>query len=269
MVATTTQIADFARVVGGPDVEVHQLLAPNVDAHDFEPSPADLDALARADVILANGLGLEPWLGAAVRSSGTHTAVTVTSAGANIRHRDGSPDPHLWFDPTNAQTMVGHVADAIAAADPTHGEAIRSRARAYDAQLVTLDRWIAARIATIDQPKLVTDHDAFGYYVARYHLSFVGSIIPSFDSAAEVSPASLDRLAQRVRAQQVPAVFTERSLPPRAAQALARKAGVEVVTGDQGLYGDSLGPSGSDGGTYLKMMRHNTTSIVTHLGAKR
>ena len=111
----------------------------------------------------------------------------------------------------------------------------------------------------------MTDHDAFGYYVARYGLTFVGSVIPGFDSTAEVSAGDLNRLVERVRAEGVRAVFTERSLPARAARVLARRAGVEVVTGDDGLYGDSLGPADSDGATYLAMMRHNTNSIVEHL----
>lgn len=265
VVATTTQLADFARVLGGDDVEVYGLLRPNVDAHDFEPSPADLDALARADVIGVNGLGLEPWLDDAVRAVDAPARVTVTSTRVETIDTDGQPNPHIWFDPTNASVMVANLADAMADALPDHAPEIRRRAQAYQRELAELDHWIQTRIATLERPKLVTDHDAFGYYVARYGLTFVGSVIPGFDSTAEVSAGDLNRLVERVRAEGVRAVFTERSLPARAARVLARRAGVEVVTGDDGLYGDSLGPADSDGATYLAMMRHNTNSIVEHL----
>lgn len=270
VVATTTQLADFAREVGGPDVEVYGLLRPNVDAHDFEISPADLDALSRADVILANGLGLEPWLDDAVRASSTGAPVIDTSKGAHLLtdgdQGEGATNPHLWFDPRNARVMVGHAAEAIAGAVPAGAAVdVRARAERYDRQLAELDTWISGRIDTLENRRLVTDHDAFAYFVARYDLVFVGSIIPSFDSSAELSARDLDDLARKVEAEGVRAVFTEQSLPPKAAQALARRTGVTVVSGDDGLYGDSLGPEGSAGATYLSMMRHNTTSIVEHL----
>jgi len=113
--------------------------------------------------------------------------------------------------------------------------------------------------------QLVTNHDAFGYYVARYGLDFVGSIIPSFDSQAELSAADIAGVVKRIRATGVKAVFSETSLPPKTAEAIGRDAGVTVVAGDDALYGDSLGPPGSDGDTYLKMLRHNTREIVEHL----
>lgn len=265
VVATTTQLADFARVLAGDDFEVYGLLRPNVDAHDFEASPADLDALARADVVVANGLGLEPWLDDAVAAAGAGADVTDASAGVRTIDTGGGPNPHIWFDPTNARTMVRTLAGAMAEAAPTRAAAVRRRAAAYDRELTALDTWIEGRLATLDQPKLVTDHDAFPYYVARYHLEFVGSVIPSFDSAAEVSPGDLERLVDRIRREHVKAVFTERSLPAKAAEALARRAGVRVATGDDGLFGDSLGPRGSGGDTYLAMMRHNTDAIVRML----
>lgn len=261
VVATTTQLADFARTVGGPDVEVYALLRPNVDAHEFEASPADLDALVRADVIVRNGLGLEPWLDDAVAASGTDAPVVDTSRGAHLL----PDDPHLWFDPRNAAVMVDHVTDAIAEAAPEAAADVRHRATAYRTKLDRLDRWIAEQIGTLDDPQLVTDHDSLGYYVERYGLTFVGSVIPGFESSAEISARDLNDLAERIRDQHVKAVFTEQSLPTKAAEALAKRAGVEVVAGEDGLYGDSLGPEGSPGATYLGMMRHNTTVLVEHL----
>lgn len=287
VVATTTQLADFSRQVGGDAFEVYGLLRPNVDGHDYEPSPADMDALRKASVVVRNGLGLEPWLDDALDASGSKAVVVDSTEGVAVIRRGGAPDPHVWLDPRNARVMVDHIADALSAhlagritdgsglaggagatAEPggaTGADDVRARAVAYDAALAELDRWIQREVGGLDDPKLVTDHDAFGYFVRRYDLTFVGSVIPSFDSAAEVSPADLDDLVQAIRAQHVKAVFTEQSLPARAAEALARRARVDVVAGADGLYGDSLGPAGSPGATYLGMMRHNTTTIVEHL----
>lgn len=288
VVVTTSQLADFAGIVGAGDVEVYALLRPNVDAHDFEISPADLDALNRADVILENGQGLEPWLDDAVDASGADAPVVDTSEGAHLIHtghegRDhegedsqgheghehdhGDVNPHLWHDPTNAEVMVDHTADALADIAPDAADDIEARAGAYTAELVELDAWITEQIATLDDPKLVTDHDAFAYYVERYGLTHVGSVIPSFDSAAEVSTGDLNDLADAIEREGVRAIFTEQSLPPKASEALARRTGAAVVSGTDGLYGDSLGPEGSGGDTYLDMMRHNTRSIVEHLGS--
>lgn len=295
VVATTTQLADFARTIGGDAVEVHGLIRPNVDAHDVDLSPADLDALARADVILANGVGLEPWLDDAVEASGAAASVTDTSEGVTLLafgeateeddHADeaatdeaatdeddhgheGEANPHIWLDPGNARVMAATVTDAIVAAlgdDAGAVAEVEARARAYDDDLVALDAGIEALLADLPDRQFVTDHDAFAYFAARYDLEVVGTIIPSFDSAAEVSAGDLDDLAATIRRTGTRAVFTEQSLPPDAAEALARKVDVRVVAGADGLYGDSLGPAGSPGATYLGMMRHNADSISRNL----
>lgn len=281
VVATTTQLADFARTIGGDTIQVHGLIRPNVDAHDVDPSPADLDALARADAIVANGVGLEPWLDDAVAASGATVPVTDTSEGVTLLGIDdatgpasgdhGDSDganPHVWLDPRNARVMAATVTDAIVAAlgdDAAAVAEVEARARAYDDDLVALDAEIEALLADLPDRQLVTDHDAFTYFAARYDLAVVGTIIPSFDSAAEVSAGDLDDLAATIRRTGTRAVFSEQSLPPDAAEALGRKVDVRVVAGADGLYGDSLGPAGSPGETYLGMMRHNADSISRNL----
>ena len=261
VVTTTTQITDFVRNVGGDLVEVHPLLKPNVDPHDFEPSAADLVALREADVIVENGVGLEHWFASTVASAEPSGAIVDASQGVTVV----DDDPHIWQDPTNAAIMATNIADALAAADATDAATYRSNLAAYTAQLTALDAEIQAQIDTLTNKKVVTNHDAFAYYVDRYGLDFVGSVIPSFDTQAELSPADVRELVDRIRDEGVKAIFTEESLPPKTAEAIAAEAGVEVVGGDAGLYGDSLGPAGSDGDTYLKMMRHNTKAIVDNL----
>jgi ABC-type Zn uptake system ZnuABC Zn-binding protein ZnuA len=274
VVATTTQVADFVRVVGGERVDLVDVVRPGVDPHDFEASPRDLEALRRARVIVRNGVHLEPWLDDAVSAAGAKAKVVDASAGIAIRggghgdEGDGDPgdgDPHIWQDPRNAKVMVASIGAALTVADPGGAAGYAANVAAYTAQLDALDREVAAAIATLPNKKLVTDHDAFGYYIDRYGLEFVGSIIPSFESSAELSAADVSELVAEIRAQGVKAVFAETSVPPKTAEAIAREAGVKVVSGEESLYGDSLGPPGSDGATYLDMMRHNTRVIVDNL----
>jgi ABC-type Zn uptake system ZnuABC Zn-binding protein ZnuA len=265
VVATTTQVADFAANVGGDRVQVTSLFKPNVDPHDFEPSPADVEAIAGADLVIENGAGLETWLHDTIANSGFHGPLVDASQGVRLRQVGGATDPHIWQNPRNAQVMVANIERALAAADPADAGVFRANLAAYTKQLQTLDAEVQRQIDSLANKKLVTNHDAFGYYIDRYGLQFVGSIIPSFDTSAELSGRDIRDLVAKIKATKVKAVFSETSLPPRTAETIAREAGVKVVEGEDALYGDSLGPAGSDGDTYLKMVRHNTQTIVGNL----
>jgi ABC-type Zn uptake system ZnuABC Zn-binding protein ZnuA len=285
VVATTTQLADFARNVGGDRVQVTGLLKANVDAHDYEPSPADLDAIARADVLLENGVGLEAWLAGAIEASGFRGERVDTSkgvalltaveeaeaepAGEHATEQDAgsghSDNPHIWQSPANAKVMVRNIQQAFSRADASGAATYEANGDRYAKRLDQLDAEIAGQIDKLPNKRLVTNHDAFSYYVQRYHLEFVGSIIPSFDTSAELSAREVNDLVAKIRATGVKAIFSETSLPPETAQTIASEAGVKVVTGEDALYGDSLGPAGSDGATYIDAMRHNTRTIVDNL----
>jgi ABC-type Zn uptake system ZnuABC Zn-binding protein ZnuA len=265
VVATTTQVADFATNIGGGRVRVTSLFKPNVDAHDYEPSPADIEAIAQADLVLENGAGLETWLHDTVANSGFSGPVVDTSQGVRLRQVGGEADPHIWQNPRNAQRMAANIERALAAAEPANAGVFQGNLDAYTKQLQALDAEVQRQINSLANKKLVTNHDAFGYYIDRYGLQFVGSIIPSFDTSAELSGRDIRDLVAKIKATKVKAVFSETSLPPKTAETIAREAGVKVVEGEDALYGDSLGPAGSDGDTYLKMVRHNTTTIVSNL----
>jgi ABC-type Zn uptake system ZnuABC Zn-binding protein ZnuA len=266
VVATTTQVADFARVVGGDRVRVTSLIKPNVDAHDYEPSPADIDAIARADLVLQNGVGLEEWLDDTIKSSGFQGEVVDTSQGVALRQDEGGErDPHIRQNPRNARLMAANIERALATAEPAAATRFAANLAAYTRELEALDAEVARQIDSLANKKLVTNHDAFGYYIDRYGLELVGSVIPSSDTSAELSGRDIRDLVAKIRATKVKAVFTEASLPPRTAETIASEAGVKVVGGEDALYGDSLGPAGSDGDTYLKMIRHNTATIVGNL----
>ncbi|MGI5240700.1 metal ABC transporter substrate-binding protein [Dactylosporangium sp. CA-139066] len=273
VVATTTQVADFARNIGGDKVSVTQILKPNVDPHDYEPTPADITAIGAAKVLVKSGVGLEKWLDETIASAGFKGATADASKGVQIRQGNGEEeeaagDPHIWHNPRNVKIMVQNIEQAFAAADPADAAVYAQNLAAYTAKLDQLDADIQAKIDKLppDNRKLVTNHDAFGYYIERYRLEFVGSIIPSFDTSAELSAKDIDDIVAKIKQTGTKAVFSESSLPPKTAEAIAKQAGVKVVAGEDSLYGDTLGPQGSAGDTYLKMEQHNTDVIVQALG---
>jgi ABC-type Zn uptake system ZnuABC Zn-binding protein ZnuA len=269
VVTTTTVLTDFAKVIGGDRVSVYGVLKPNVNPHDYEPSPKDIDSMRSANVVIKNGVHLETWFDDAATASGTKATIVDASTAIKIRTGDTAAeaegDPHIWHDPRNAQQMVATIRDAFVAADPADASTFEANAARYTAELQALDTEIAAMIATLGNKKLVTNHDAFGYYVDHFGLEFVGSIIPSFETSAEVSAAELNDLVDKIKAQGVKAVFAESALPSKVAKTIADEAGVKVVEGEGALYGDGLGTAKSPGGTYLTMMRHNTATIVDNL----
>jgi ABC-type Zn uptake system ZnuABC Zn-binding protein ZnuA len=273
VVATTTQVADFARNIGGDKVAVTQILKPNVDPHDYEPTPADVTAIGAAKVLVKGGVGLEKWLDETITASGFKGTTADASAGVKIREGNGEEeekagDPHIWHDPRNAKIMVQNIAKAFTAADPADAASYERNLAEYSAKIDKLDADIQSKIdkVPVGNRKLVTNHDAFGYYIDRYKLEFVGSIIPSFDTSAELSAKDVDDIVAKIKQTGTKAVFSESSLPPKTAEAIARQAGVKVVAGEDALYGDTLGPEGSAGDTYLKMEEHNTDVIVQALG---
>jgi zinc/manganese transport system substrate-binding protein/manganese/iron transport system substrate-binding protein len=266
VVATTTQVADMAATIGSDRVDLVRLLKPGIDAHDYEPSPADVEAIASAQLVVENGVGLESWLHDTIESSGYDGPVVDASQGVRLRQVGGEPDPHIWQDPGNAMVMAANIERGLARADPESAGFYQANLAGYLEDLQNLDAWVERQTAGLANRKVVTNHDAFGYYLDRYHLQLVGSVIPSFDSSAELSGRDIRDLVAKIKATGVKAVFSETSLPPRAAETIGREAGVKVVTGTDALYGDSLGPPGSDGASYDMMIRHNTRTIVTNLG---
>ena len=286
VVATTPEVADFVRNIGGDDVAVTQIIKPNVDPHDYEPTPADIKAIGEAKVVVKNGVGLEEWLDQTIESAGFKGTVVDSSQGVKLRegghehegeeeHAEGEEehageeehDPHIWHDPRNAKIMVANIEKALAAADAGRAAAFAKNLADYGAKLDKLDADNEAAFAKIPAAdrKLVTNHDAFGYYVDRYELEFVGSVIPSLDTSAELSAKQLGDLVARIKATGTKAIFTESSLPPKSAEAIAQQAGVKVVGGDDALFGDSLGEPGTPEGTYLGAEAHNTQVITSAL----
>lgn len=266
--ATTTQLGDFVRAVGGEKADVTQILKPNTDPHEYEPRPDDVVRTGDADVVVESGDNLDRWMANLVSQSGSKAKVIDISSGLKITQpgERGGPDaskydPHWWHDPRNAEEAVREIRDALIAADPDARAAFTQNADAYLAKLAVLDQGIARCFAKVpaDQRKLVTDHDAFGYFAARYGLDVVGAVIPSQTTGAQASAGELARLTKLIRAEDVKAVFPESSVNAKLARAIARQTGADATST---LYGDTLGPKGSRGATYLTMEQANADAMV-------
>ena len=259
-VATTTQVGDLVSQVGGDRVEVRQILQPSSDPHGYEPRPSDAASVAEADVILRSGGDVDEWLDDLIENAGGDAP--VVELGESVETIAG--DPHWWQDPRNAIRAVAAVESALAKADPRGRERYHENARAYAQRLRRLDRGVAACIDRIPprQRRLVTTHDALGYYADRYGIEVVGAVIPSLSTAAQPSAGDTERLVDQIEDQDVEAIFPESSIDPGLERAIARETGAEV---GRPLWADTLGPEGSDGETYVESIESNTAALVDGL----
>ncbi len=268
VVATTTVIADWARAVGGDRATVYQVLRPNTDPHEYEPRPSDVLQTAEAKLVLENGDGLDHWMADVVsQADGPGEVVDLASGlpqrlpGEDSGEEASQFDPHWWHDPRNARHAVEVIRDALVTASPAAADTYRANADAYLTQLDATDRAVAACLDRVpaEARKLVSDHDAFGYFAARYGIQVIGAVIPSQSTQAQPSAGDLADLAALVRSTGVQAVFPEESLSPDLARQIARETGARA---DLTLYGDGLGATDSPGGTYLGMLLANADAMA-------
>jgi ABC-type Zn uptake system ZnuABC Zn-binding protein ZnuA len=275
VVATTTQVGSVASEIGGDAIELTVLLEPGIEAHDFELTPEDGAALEQADLVLISGAGLEDWLAGALDTIGGSEKVRDLSEGVELRmptEADPSPegdeaehgdeaDPHYWLSAPGARAMVGNARDALIELAPGAEAAIADRAEGLLARLDAADSEIRDMIGAIpqEQRKIVTDHDALGYFIEEYGLEFIGSVFPTLDVASEPSARDIEGLVAEIRANGVTAIFTESAVDPRLAQALADETEARII--DEPLYTDSLGPAGSGADTLDGMLLHNARVI--------
>ena len=268
VVATTTQVSDFARAVGGDSIDLHQILRPNTDPHEYEPRPKDVEAVGKAKVVFENGDGLDAWMKRVLKAAGGKARVVdlAGSARTQVPGESSGPegsavDPHWWLDPHNAEAAVERIRSELGSALPDAKPGFDRRAAAYVQRIDELDRRIASCFASVPvaQRKLVTSHDAFNYFAKRYGIRVIGAVIPSQSTEAQPSAGDIARLAKQVEREHVRAIFLERSVNPKLAKAVASQTG---AIGNLGLYGDTLGPAGSPGATYLGMERANADAMM-------
>jgi len=263
VVATTSLIGDVARQIGADRVSVNVLLPIGADPHAFEPRPQDVAALTDADLVLVNGLGLEATLQPLLGNARTIVTVSDGITALPFAEEDGGLDPHVWQDPNNVIVWARNIRDAFAQADPAHADEYASNAETYIAELTALDAWIKEQVAQIPEAnrKLVTDHEDFGYFTARYGFEQVGAVVPSVSTGSAPSAQELAALEDAIRSSGVKAVFVGSTVSPDLSRRVAEDTGVRLVF----LFTDSLSPSGGDAESYLAFMRHNVNAIVEAL----
>ena len=267
--ATTTQVADLARAVGGRRVDVRQILRPNTDPHEYEVRPSDVEDIAASRLVIASGGDVDAWLASATEAAGSHARVVELIDHVRVRRAAGGElDPHWWQDPRNGIRAVAAVRDALVATDPGGAAGYRRRAHLYSERLGRLDHAIAACWAHVPpgERRLVTTHDALGYYAHRYAIAVVGAVIPSLSTAGSASAGRIAALVAAIRREHVRAIFAESSVNPKVEQAIARETGAVV---GRPLWADSLGPAGSDGATYPASLAANTRALVDGLTGGR
>jgi zinc/manganese transport system substrate-binding protein len=270
VIASFSILADLVKNVGGERVDVAALVGPGSDAHVFAPTPADARKVAQARLVVVNGLGFEGWLDRLVKAAGGKATVAVATKGLKARKAgDGhgqedhghDVDPHAWQAVANVKLYVGNIRDALAAADPGGAAAYRANAAAYGAKLDALETEVRSAVAKIPaaRRKIITNHDAFGYFEAAYGIQFVAPQGVATDS--EPSARDVARIISQIRRQKIPAVFLENVSDPRLMQRIAKETGAKI---GGTLYSDALTEANGPAPTYIDLIRHN---VVTLTGA--
>ena len=279
VVASFSILGDMTAKVGGERIALTVIAGPDTDAHGFQPRPSDAAALRGARLVIRNGLGFDAWMDRLIRASGPTGTVVTTADGITPRmmaahaHDHGSaarrqghgagtrqvPDPHAWQDLRHGQAYVRGIAAALIAADPAHEADYRRNAEAYLARLAALDAWVRAQVATVPEARrrVVTSHDAFGYFGEAYGIAFLAP--QGVSTEAEPSAAQVGRLIRQIREERISAVFMENMANPATLRRVAAEAGVPV--GGR-LYADALSAPGGPAPDYEEMLRHNVGLLV-------
>lgn len=274
VVATFSIVADLTQRIGGSYVEIATLVGPDTDAHIYQPGPRESAELAEADVLIANGLGFEPWLGRLTEASGFAGTVIEASAGieplsANEEDKGGeehaghgAADPHAFQNPANAQVYAANIAAGLGAAAPAHAAEFQANAERLIAEIAALDRELKAAFAAIPQVRrrVLTTHEAFRYFGRAYGIEFVS--VQGISTEAEPTTQELARIVRQARDGRVSAVFLENMSNSQMAETVAQEASVRV---GGALYADALsGPEGP-AADYLSLIRHNAEQLLAAL----
>jgi zinc/manganese transport system substrate-binding protein len=263
VVASFSVLGDIVKEVGGDRISLKVLVGPDGDAHTFEPAPADAKALHAADLIFMNGLALEKWMEKLVVASGTRAPVIVASEGVKPRemNEDGETvtDPHAWQDLANGALYVRNVAAALKRADPADASYFQANAETLLARLAKLDAWTREQISAVpaDKRKVITTHDAFGYFGAAYGVAFLAPEGLSTD--AEPTAGGLARLVDQIETEKIKALFIENMSDPRLMKTISKETGAEM--GGE-LYSDALSPADGPAPTYPSMFENNVPKLV-------
>jgi zinc/manganese transport system substrate-binding protein len=266
VVATISILGDFVKNVGGDRVEVTTLVGPNGDAHVYTPTPADAKNVAAAKLVIVNGFGLEGWITRLIKASGTK-AITVTATnGIKSRKMEEEghqvTDPHAWQDVANAKIYVANIRDGLIAADPAGKSAYEANATGYLAKLADLEKEVKAAIGKIpaDHRRIITSHDAFGYFGAAYGMEFIAP--EGVSTETEASAKDVAKIINQIKKQKIPAVFMENITDPRLMQQVAKESGAKI---GGTLFSDALSDDKGPAPTYIDMMHNNIKQFTAAL----
>jgi zinc/manganese transport system substrate-binding protein len=262
VVASFSILGDFVQNVGGERVSVTTLVGPNGDVHVYTPAPADAQKIANAKLVIINGLGLEGWLPRLVQSAGSKAPIVVATKGITPRRLGSDADPHAWQSVANAKIYVANIRDALVAAGPPDAQVYRANADGYLAKLDALDREVREVIAKIPpaRRKVISTHDAFGYFASAYGIEFIAPQGVSTES--EASARDIAAIITQIKTAKIPAVFLENISDPRLMRRIASETGAKV---GGTLYSDSLTGEKGDAPTYIDMVRHNIKALTSAL----
>jgi len=262
IVASFSVLADMARELAPAGIEVAALVGPDADAHVYEPSPADGRRLAQADLVLVNGLGFEGWIERMVQVSGYRGPLVQASRGIQARQAGGAADPHAWQDLAQARHYASNLSAAFAQRWPQQRAEIGRRGAAYVARIDQLDAQVRAWLGAVPraQRRVVSSHDAFGYFGAAYGVDFLAP--QGWNTHSEPSAAAVARLIRQIKHDGVRAIFIENISDPRLVERIAREGGVRV---GGTLYSDALSKADGPASTYLKMIEHNARRLADAL----
>jgi zinc/manganese transport system substrate-binding protein len=271
-VASFSILGDMVRQVGGDRVEVITLVGPDGDAHVYEPTPADAKNLAASQVLFTNGLGFEGWMNRLETSSGFKGKVVVASTGVKprtmVEEEGGKPetitDPHAWQSLANGKLYVANIRDALIAVDPDGKSTYEANANTYLDAIAKEETEVKAELATLpsDRRKIITSHDAFGYFGAAYGLEIIAPEGVSTES--EASAKDVAKIIRQIRQEKIPAVFMENITDHRLLDQIASETGAKI--GGE-LYTDALSPPDGPASTYLDMFRHNIGTLTAALSS--
>jgi zinc/manganese transport system substrate-binding protein len=262
VVASFSILGDFVRNVGGDRVSVTTLVGPDGDVHVYEPAPADAKKIADAKLLIINGLGLEGWLPRLLQASGSRAPIITATKGIAPLKLGSDADPHAWQSVANAKVYVANIRDALIAAASADAEVFRSNAQAYLIKLDALDREVREAIAQIPpaRRKVISTHDAFGYFAAAYGIEFIAPLGVSTES--EASAREIAAIITQIKASKIPAVFLENISDPRLIRRISSETGARV---GGTLYSDSLTGEKDSAPTYIDMVRHNIKTLTSAL----
>lgn len=269
VVTSFSILGDLVRQVGGERVRVSALVGPGEDAHGYQPRPSDARRVKGAGLVVANGLGFDPWLERLARSAGYRGEVVIASQGIRPLQMPGHGDanagqeldPHAWQDVAQTRRYVATLAAALAAADPAEAPVYRAQAARYDATLAALDRDIRQSLASLppDRRLVVTSHEAFGYFARAYGLTVLAPV--GLSSSAEPTAGGVAALIRQIRQVRAPAIFLENIADPRLLERIQLESGARI---GGTLYSDALAPK-PPADNYVGMMRENLRVLMAAL----